>query len=398
MKKIIGLAALLPALSFATVATNQDVYITTGSDAIKKINKSVSSSARVLEQNSEGMTLLKISKDKLPHLSEMMHEEFQRCAGFVQHESLAEAKATMNNVVDMKFAQKGLFTDYTITKGDTVNSMLSHVKEANIRETITKLSSYKNRYYKSKTGVASSNWIADNFKAITSGRTDISVELFNHSRWPQPSVIATVTGTESPDEIIIIGGHADSIAGYFGRANAHAPGADDNASGIATLTEALRVLVETGYRPAKTIKFMAYSAEEVGLLGSKAIANDFKAKGLNVIGVMQLDMTNFNGSQDVDIALMTDFTNANQNEFIGNIIDKYVHVKWGFSKCGYGCSDHASWHNAGYPASMPFESTMQDMNKKIHTANDTLANLRGDAIHAEKFAKLAIAYMVELAK
>ncbi|MGK0367808.1 MAG: leucyl aminopeptidase, partial [Thermoproteota archaeon] len=103
MKKIIGLAALLPALSFATVATNQDVYITTGSDAIKKINKSVSSSARVLEQNSEGMTLLKISKDKLPHLSEMMHEEFQRCAGFFQHESLAEAKATMNNVVDMKF-------------------------------------------------------------------------------------------------------------------------------------------------------------------------------------------------------------------------------------------------------------------------------------------------------
>ena len=53
---------------------------------------------------------------------------------------------------------------------------------------------------------------------------------------------------------------------------------------------------------------------------------------------------------------------------------------------------------AGYPASMPFESTMEDINKKIHTANDTLQNAGGDAKHAAKFAKLATAFVVELAK
>jgi leucyl aminopeptidase len=95
--------------------------------------------------------------------------------------------------------------------------------------------------------------------------------------------------------------------------------------------------------------------------------------------------------------MMTDFTNAAQNEFLGRLIDEYVKVPWGYSKCGYGCSDHASWTNAGFPASMPFESTMGDINKAIHTDKDTIENAGGNANHAAKFAKLAIAYMVELA-
>jgi leucyl aminopeptidase len=66
----------------------------------------------------------------------------------------------------------------------------------------------------------------------------------------------------------------------FGGASAKAPGADDNASGIATITETIRVLMSNGFQPKKTLKFMAYAAEEVGLLGSKEIANDFKKKGL----------------------------------------------------------------------------------------------------------------------
>jgi leucyl aminopeptidase len=115
---------------------------------------------------------------------------------------------------------------------------------------------------------------------------------------------------------------------------------------------------------------------------------------------MQLDMTNAHGSKkkNLDIVLMSDFTNKSQNEFFGNLIDEYVKVPWGYSKCGYGCSDHASWHRVGYPASIPFESTMRDINPKIHTTSDTLENMGGSANHARKFAKLAIAYMVELSE
>jgi leucyl aminopeptidase len=103
------------------------------------------------------------------------------------------------------------------------------------------------------------------------------------------------------------------------------------------------------------------------------------------------------GTADKDIVMMADYTNGAQNEFLGKLIDEYVKVPWGYSRCGYGCSDHASWTANGYPASIPFESTMEDINHKIHTAQDTLQSSGGDAKHAAKFAKLATAFVVELA-
>ncbi|MBA5760487.1 M20/M25/M40 family metallo-hydrolase, partial [Escherichia coli] len=66
-------------------------------------------------------------------------------------------------------------------------------------------------------------------------------------------------------------------------------------SGIASLTEALRVLLANNYRPKRTIKFVGYAAEEAGLLGSKAIAKQFRTQNANVVGVLQLDMTNYKG-------------------------------------------------------------------------------------------------------
>jgi leucyl aminopeptidase len=293
---------------------------------------------------------------------------------------------------------KALFSDYEINQNSLVEEMLKEVNEFEIRTMISKLESYHNRFYKAQTGVDSSNWIMSKWQEISAGRSDVKVEAFKHASWPQPSIILTIEGSELPNEIVIIGGHADSIAGQFGGASARAPGADDNASGVATFTEVLRVLINTNFKPKRTIQFMAYAAEEVGLLGSKAIAQKYKQDKKVVVGVMQLDMTNFHGSarKNLDIVMMTDFTNAAQNEFIGRIIDTYVKVPWGYSKCGYGCSDHASWHGQGYPASMPFESTMEDINRKIHTATDLLSNSR-EAIHAEKFARMGVAFLVEMA-
>jgi len=207
--------------------------------------------------------------------------------------------------------------------------------------------------------------------------------------------VLTIAGASK--ETIIVGGHQDSISGYFSGPKVRAPGADDNASGIATITEIIRVLVDRSYQPQKTIKFMAYAAEEVGLLGSKEIAKSYKERSENVVGVMQLDMVNYKGTQNFDIVLMNDYTNAEQNKFIGSLIDTYLPgIKWAYDSCGYACSDHASWHMQGFPASVPFEAKMRDMNGRIHTANDTI-NVSGDnADHAAKFAKLALSFIVEL--
>ena len=94
-----------------------------------------------------------------------------------------------------------------------------------------------------------------------------------HRRARQPRQGAAVGRDDDPrhdeaNEVIVIGGHIDSIS--LARASGTAPGADDDASGIATITEVARVLLQADYRPARTLVFMGYAAEEVGLRGSQA--------------------------------------------------------------------------------------------------------------------------------
>lgn len=397
MKLLVMIAAVL---SLSAFAGEKEIYITIGSDAVNSSSKSLTTGIDLVKQN-DGISVLRIKESEVENLSKLMHDEFNRCGGFIVHESANEALSVLADESSRKMAKNFPFADYTITEGETVRSMVSKVNEFNIRDMIIKLSSFQNRYYKSQTGVDSQEYVKSTWTKLAGARTDVSVDFYQHSGWPQPSVIMTVEGTSKKDEIIIIGGHADSIAGFFGRERARAPGADDNASGISTITEVIRVMMDSAYKPERTVMFMGYAAEEVGLLGSKAIANDFKAKGKNVVGVVQFDMTNHKGSKDLDIVFMSDFTNEAQNKFMGKLIDTYVeNVNWGYSKCGYGCSDHASWHNAGYPASMPFESTMGDINNHIHKASDTIdvSGSGGTADHAEKFARLGVAFVVEMGK
>lgn len=396
--KILWMMGLTASLA-VNAAVDEDIYVTIGTDAVAGSQKHLSS-LKSIESNGE-ITVLKMKQSDVENLSHHMHEEHQRCGGFIVHESEAEALNVLMDDEIRKHAKNISPMNYTITKGETVRAMVSKVNEFKIRDMILKLSSYHNRYYKAQTGIDSQEYVKKTWEALTAHRSDTKVEYYKHSSFPQPSVIATIEGTTLKDEIVIIGGHADSIAGFWGRQRAHAPGADDNASGIATATETLRILMDGSYKPERTIMFMAYAAEEVGLLGSKAIANDFKKQNKNVVGVLQLDMTNHNGSKDLDIVFINDYTNEAQTNFLGTLVDTYVkNVNWGFSKCGYGCSDHASWHNAGYPASFPFESKFNDKNSKIHTKNDTIdaAGSGGTADHAEKFARLAVSYAVEMGK
>ena len=66
------------------------------------------------------------------------------------------------------------------------------------------------------------------------------------------NLIATIPGTGRPDEIVILGAHYDTVEST--------PGADDNASAVAVLIEAARLLRDC--RPRRTIRFVAFACEE----------------------------------------------------------------------------------------------------------------------------------------
>ncbi|MEZ4360542.1 MAG: M20/M25/M40 family metallo-hydrolase [Kofleriaceae bacterium] len=371
-------------------------WITIGADAINTAQMALDERlpGRVLTpvRMAGNVAVLSYDAADFHALSELMHARHNRCGGFMVHDSLKDAEDALRSAEAEAIAP--LAVSYTLDNPATVNGMLPELQATRIVQMINDLSAFQNRYYTSSFGTQSSDFIFNTWSSIAASRTDITVERFTHT-WAQKSVILTIPGTSLPNEVVIIGGHQDSIAS--GGATSIAPGADDDASGIATITEVLRAMVAKNFRPARTIKLMAYAAEEVGLRGSAAIATSYQSQGINVVGVVQFDMTNYKGSTK-DIWLMQDYTNAAQNTFVTNLINTYVGATVGVDSCGYGCSDHASWHNRGYPTSMPFESAMSQYNPNIHTSRDRISVSGSNADHAMKFARLGVAYAAELAK
>jgi leucyl aminopeptidase len=336
------------------------------------------------------VAVYQVRPDMLPILSQFMHDRFKRCGGFLAHGTESAARASMRP------AAVPAPRVYTLDQQAVVTPLVRGVSEANLRGTIAELAAHNNRYYQSDTGVQAAKAIQGRWAAIAAKIPGASAALFAHDGWKQPSVILTIPGSELPDEIVILGGHLDSINGW-GNASARAPGADDNASGIAVLTETARLLAESGWRPKRTIQFMGYAAEEVGLRGSQDIATKYAASGKKVVGVIQYDMSNFAGSGD-GIFLLTDNVDPALSAFTKKLIETYTGVTASETECGYGCSDHASWTKKGYPAAMAFEASFEGMNHEIHTERDTLATSGGDASHSVPFTKLAVAFAVELAK
>jgi bacterial leucyl aminopeptidase len=351
------------------------------------------------------IVISEIKAHQLADVSRHVHEKERRCGGFFAFGSAKDAENFIRNDRSLQ-AMQGVaaLAAYTLDNQATVNPWLPQVAEANIYGTINTLSGYRNRYYTSTYGKASAEWIRTKWQGLAGTRTDVTTELTTCATCAtQPSVILTIQGNELPGEVVVLGAHLDSINTSGGGSNEQvAPGADDDASGIASLTEVIRVALASGWKPKRTVKFMGYAGEEVGLRGSNAIAQSFKAAGTNVVGVLQLDMTNYKSGASVDMQLITDYSNADLKTFLTQLFDAYLaplgHTR-GTYTCGYGCSDHASWTSAGYPSAMFFEAgSATGYNPHIHTANDTLANMGESAANSVKFSKLGLAFLGELAK
>jgi leucyl aminopeptidase len=390
------LVCATPAFAEGPEQQDKEVWITIGTEAVGPARAMFAQEGFELPapaREKAGVAVVRLRESRLAKLSEMMHDKFNRCAGYIAHASEEEALKALEPAAT---APQSLAVSYTLNNATVVNSLIAGLQETNVRSTITSLSSYTTRYYTSQTGVDAATWLKNQWTTWAAGRSDVTVSFVTHAGWRQPSVMLTIQGTTLPGEIVVIGGHLDSI--NTGGSTLGAPGADDDASGIASFSEVIRVAMAQGYRPQRTVKFIAYAAEEVGLKGSAEIANQHKAAGANVVGVLQLDMTNYRGSS-VDVGMVTDYTNAAQNSFITNLISTYLPgVTWSNTTCGYGCSDHASWTSAGYPASIPFESLVNQSNPYIHSTSDTISRSGSVATHALKFSKIAAAYLAELAK
>ena len=315
--------------------------------------------------------------------------------GYIFRASEEVARAALNTV-----ARRNTNINYSITEDVFVNECLDLVDGSNIENDILDLQSYGTRYHTKPQAEQAvldqqAKWDA---MIVASGRTDMHTRIFEHVNTPMPSVILTIDGANTPDEFVIIGGHIDSTSWNKN----DAPGADDNASGIASLNEMVRVLLEKQFVPNRTIEVMAYAAEEIGLVGSNEIASDYAYNDVNVVAYVQFDMTGYQGSND-DVYITTDSYNSTDlNGYLVDLMDHYnssgAHsFSYNYTECGYGCSDHASWAAYGYETSFPFEAAMGQDNPNIHTPSDVYPFFNTPD-HSVKFTKLGLEFLIETSK
>jgi len=176
------------------------------------------------------------------------------------------------------------------------------------------------------------------------------------------NVIGEIPGSEKPDEVVIVGGHIDSWDG--------ATGATDNGTGCATTIEAARLLIQAGVKPKRTIRFMLWSGEEQGLLGSAAYVKAHQAEMAKVSAVLVHDGgTNYCAGITATPTMLADLQGvfAPVTQLDPELPFQVREVK-GLSSGG---SDHASFLAAGVPGFFWSQRGRANYNHTHHTQFDT---------------------------
>jgi hypothetical protein len=153
---------------------------------------------------------------------------------------------------------------------------------------------------------AAANWIFDQmtgYAAASGGRMTVEKQSFVQpvsSRIPVPTtitnLITTLRGDTTPDRIYVVTGHYDSRVTDVLNFTDDAPGADDDASGVATVLELIRVL--STRHSESTIVFAAVAGEEQGLYGSDHMAQVLKAAGADIQGMFSNDIVGTGDAHD----------------------------------------------------------------------------------------------------
>ncbi len=280
---------------------------------------------------------------------------------------------------------------YAIQHSDEVFEALSQVNIDKVMTTLTQLTKFRNRSATKQLGVDTANWLKNQFEqlAFDAHRQDTQTYFVKTgSYYRQPSLV-TVIGKDLTTPAVVIGAHMDTLDGLM-------PGAGDDGSGSAGIMEMARILMNSPYKLEHPVYFIWYAAEERGLVGSQYVVQDFLDKKISVKAAIQFDMIGYRMSpNDSTMWVYKDYTDQTLTTFISKLITYYLHVPVKTATCGYGCSDHASWHDAGIPAAFPCETDFEHHNRAIHTSEDTIDKLTPE--HILNFTKLGVALALELA-
>ncbi len=274
-----------------------------------------------------------------------------------------------------------------------IQALVAQVTWDGIADKIAWLGSYETRYSYSPQCFAAADGICGFF--IGQGLSAI-LQPFTSGGTSMYNVIATQTGTVYPDSIFVIGAHYDSVSEDPMHS---APGADDNASGVAAVMTAAEILTQHSFR--YTIRYICFGGEEQGLLGSEYYAHQAAFHGVAIVGMLNFDMLGW-WEEDVDFDLEIETNVASQwlAAAIVNTADLYTGMPYQLhvnNNAWWG--DHFAFWLNGYAAVNHEESydwDDADFNPYYHSTQDVLAHIHPDFTTGN--VKIAVAAMATLAQ
>jgi hypothetical protein len=267
---------------------------------------------------------------------------------------------------------------------DDIINMIHQIDESLVFKYLKELVSYGPRYTNSISCVLAGDYIFREFQKMG------LLTMFHDwkiGKYMSRNIVATLPGTDPASTAeILFTAHYDTVKG--------APGANDDGSGIAAIMAAANVMSQYTFR--HTIKFVAFSGEEVGTYGSFSYARDAYRNGDNIFAVINPDIIGYASTKEGGrtINFMCPDRSLWITDFAKNISEKYrTYVDMIIeSRPNYIGADHQPFYDYGYDGVW---IAHHDSYKWGHTPNDIVENL--NLTYETKATQFLMAVVAELA-
>lgn len=198
-------------------------------------------------------------------------------------ETQARVRAQLASERDLRERGEAMFAPIE----ERVRAVTSEVSRDRISEYVAGLVEVGPRHITEPANAAATEWVSDLFESFG---FEPERHAFQAEGLDLENVFVTVHGTTNPELVYVVAAHFDAVR--------NVPGADDDATGMAVVFEAARVLRENP-QPA-TIVFMGFNGEEAGLYGARAWVPDQVSDGVNVMGLVNHEVLGWTRDHRLD--------------------------------------------------------------------------------------------------
>ncbi len=291
----------------------------------------------------------------------------------IELQNRLKTQFTKLSLEPMRFPVKTLLPAYSKEYRTDIAQLVSHVSADSVETRLYELQNFVTRHALADNRLQVAEWIRQKFASF--GIADAELQAFDYNGTQQYNVVATIPGTDYPDEYIIVGGHHDSRSTNINVYD-FAPGADDNASGTVAALDMARVIQQYGYQPQVSIRFVTFACEELGLWGSKHYSQNALDNEQNIRLMINHDMiANNTATSERPVKIMRYDGALDYADYALQLTSQYTDLVPEFGPYNYGGSDQITFWQKGFNTLFFNEAEFSPV---YHSPEDVVANLDPD--------------------